>query len=100
MNNPFEWRKRTEPSIFAQDPAFIYKSNGKTTSQMATEMVDDQRKKGKMPGTIQGLNAARDKYLAYREHQMVTRPENLVAVPEDGSKDPDGNRQTTGESPE
>jgi hypothetical protein len=93
-NNPFEWYKRTEPSIFAQDPAFTYKSNGKTTSQMATEKVDEQRKQGKMPGTIQGLGVNTDKYLKYREHQIATRPENLVAVHKNGPKAPKGNRKT------
>jgi len=91
-NNPFEWYKRTEPSIFAQDPAFRYKSNGKTTSQMATEKVDEQRAQGKMPGTIQGLGANTDKYLRYREHQIATRPENLVAVHKDGPKAAGRNR--------
>lgn len=78
--NPFKWRERTEPSVFATDPAFTPKSNGKTGSQIATEFVDEQRKQGKMPGTIQGLGSSEDKYLKYREHQYATRPENLVAV--------------------
>ena len=97
-NNPFEWYKRTEPSIFAQDPAFTYKSNGKTTSQMATEKVNEQRAQGKMPGTIQGLGANTDKYLRYREHQYATRPENLVAVHTDGPKGAGRNRKTAGKS--
>jgi hypothetical protein len=84
--NPFLWRERTEPSIFATDPAFTAKANGKTTSQMATEIVDEQRKKGKSPGTIQGLGANTDKYLKYREHQIATRPQNLVAVHKNGPK--------------
>ena len=91
--NPFEWYKRTEPSIFAADPAFRYKSNGKTTSQMATEKVDEQRKQGKSPGTVHGLGANTDKYLRYREHQIATRPQNLVAVPENGPKNSGGNRK-------
>lgn len=98
-NNPFEWYKRTGPSIFAQDPAFVAKSNGKTTSQMATEKVDEQRKNGKSPGTIQGLGAATDKYLKYREHQYATRPENLVAVPANGPKAAGRNRKAAGKKP-
>lgn len=94
-DNPFEWYKRTGPSIFAQDPAFTYKSNGKTTSQMATEKVNEQRAKGKMPGTIQGLGSADDKYLKYREHQYATRPENLVAVHKNGPKGAGRDRETT-----
>ncbi len=96
-DNPFEWYKRTGPSIFATDPAFVAKSNGKTTSQMATEKVNEQRAQGKMPGTIQGLSPNGDKYIAYREHQFATRPENLVAVHKNGPKGAGSNRQKTGE---
>lgn len=92
-NNPFEWYKRTEPSIFAKDPAFTYKSNGKTTSQMATEKVDEQRQQGKSPGTIQGLGSDEDRYAKYREHQIATRPKNLVAVYKNGPASTDGNRK-------
>lgn len=98
-NNPFEWYKSTSPSIFATDPAFTGKSNGKTASQMATEKVDEQRRQGKMPGTIQGLGANTDKYLKYREHQYATRPENLVALRPDGPKAAGRNRKATGEDP-
>lgn len=88
--SPFRWRERTEPSIFASDINFIGKSNGKTVSQIASKAVDDQRRKGKMSGTIPGLGVG--DYDRYREHQAATRPQNLVAVHPNGSKNSGGHR--------
>lgn len=76
MTNAFDWRNRG-PSIFASDPAFTTKSNGKTTSQMASEKVEQARSEGKMPGTIHGLGNDPDKYHKARENAIVLRPDRL-----------------------
>ena len=55
-NSPFNWRLRTEPSIFAKDPYFRAKGEqGRSTSQIMTEFVENQRAKGIEPGSINGL---------------------------------------------
>ena len=55
-NNPFNWRMRTGPSIFAKDPYFRAKGpEGKTTSQIMTEFVEKQRANGVEPGSIPNL---------------------------------------------
>lgn len=79
--NPFLRVQQGGPSVFSSDPAFRAKSNGKTTSQIATEFVDVQRKQGKNPGTIAGLSIKEDKYAKYREQQLSANPDNLLAVP-------------------
>jgi hypothetical protein len=86
-NNPFEWYKRTEPSIFATDSAFTFKSNGKTGSQMASELVNEQRKQGKSPGTIHGLSS--------KGESTIARSKLMVALPKDGPKGSGGDRKTT-----
>lgn len=55
-NNPFNWRLRTEPSIFAKDPYFRAKGpEGKTGSQIMTEYVEKKRAEGIEPGAIAGM---------------------------------------------
>jgi hypothetical protein len=72
--NPFNWRMRTEPSIFAKDPAFRPKGpEGKTGGQIMSEHVEKMRSKGESPGTIHALggrstNKEREKeLLAYKQ---------------------------------
>lgn len=95
--NPFLWRQNTEPSIFADDVHFKAKVGGRSTSQIASKAVDDGRKKGKMSGTIPGLGTE-DKYDAYREHAVATRPQVLVAVHAHGSKNPGRHRPAAASS--
>lgn len=55
-NNPFNWRLRTEPSIFAQDPQFRPRGEGgKSNSQIMSEHVEKLRAQGESPGTIHSL---------------------------------------------
>ena len=54
-NSPFNWKQRKEPSIFATDPYFRTKSDGKTDSQRATDAVERRRMEGVDPGTISNL---------------------------------------------
>jgi hypothetical protein len=77
MTSTFDWRNKG-PSIFASDPAFMTKAGGKTTSQIASEKVEEMRSKGKMPGTIQGLGNDPDKYHKARENAIAMHPENLL----------------------
>ena len=69
--NPFNWRMRTEPSIFARDPHFRAKGpEGKTTSQIMTDFVERQRANGIEPGSINGLGKPskekEERLLAYK----------------------------------
>ncbi|MGL4260900.1 MAG: hypothetical protein ACRCTX_04710 [Afipia sp.] len=66
INNPFNWRMRTAPSIFAEDPYFRPKgSEGKTGSQIMTEVLDKRRADGNGvdPGTIANMGRAKEKRL-------------------------------------
>lgn len=67
MTSPFLWRKDKRPSIFATDPMFTPRSNGKSNSQMQTEAVERKREKGELPGHIDGLGKPSKK----REEQLL-----------------------------
>lgn len=76
-NNPFNWRLRTEPSIFAKDPFFRAKADGKTDSQRATATVENRRKQGVDPGTLYGIGkTTKDKeeqMLAYKQFGVYSK---------------------------
>lgn len=66
--SPFDWRNDPTPSIFATDPYFRAKGpEGKTTSQIMTDVLDRRRAQGKDPGTIQDLG----KYTKEKEQQLL-----------------------------
>ena len=66
--NPFNWRMRNAPSIFAKDPYFRAKGpEGKTTSQIMTDVLERRRAEGKDPGTIHDLG----KYTKEKERQLL-----------------------------
>lgn len=71
INSPFNWRMRTEPSIFAKDPYFRPKADGKTDSQRATDTVEARRKEGIDPGTLYGIGkqnrTKEEQMLAYKQ---------------------------------
>lgn len=55
-NNPFNWRLRTEPSIFYKDSNFRAKgAEGRSGSQIMTDYVEKKRAEGIEPGAIRGL---------------------------------------------
>ena len=66
-NNPFLWYKDKRPSIFAADPMFTPRANGKTNAEMQTESVERRREKGELPGHIDGLGKPSKK----REEQLL-----------------------------
>lgn len=54
-NSAFYWQG--EPSIFANDPAFTPRTNGKTASQIGAEVVERRtREEGRNPGTLSGIS--------------------------------------------
>ncbi len=85
-NNPFNWRMRTEPSIFAQDPQFRPKgADGKTGGQIMTEVLDKRRATGKDPGTIFGIGVQdkekEERLLAYRQFGTYSRATPSIKKP-------------------
>lgn len=77
-NNPFNWRLRTEPSIFAKDIQFRAKGpEGKSGSQISTEFVENQRKQGLEPGSITGLGKPtkekEERLLAYKQFGVYSK---------------------------
>lgn len=75
--SPFNWRMRTEPSIFAKDPYFRAKADGQTDSQRASATVEKRRKEGIDPGTITNLGkpskAKEQQILAYRQFGVYSK---------------------------
>ena len=58
-NSAFYWQG--EPSIFANDPAFTPRTNGKTASQIGAEVVERRtREEGRNPGTLTGISRRAD----------------------------------------
>lgn len=71
INNPFNWRMRTEPSIFLKDIYFRARSDGKTDSQRSSEVTEAKKVNGKSPPVVPGLGEASrvraEKLLAYKQ---------------------------------
>ena len=69
--SPFNWRMRTERSIFASDPQFCARKDGKSISEVQTELIERKRAEGEMPGHIYGVGAksmAKDeRLLSYKQ---------------------------------
>lgn len=85
-SNPFNWRLRTTPSIFAQDPYFRTKADGKTDSQRATDTVEQRRSStGIDPGTLFGLGRpSKEKerqLLAYKQFGIYSKASPSIKHP-------------------
>lgn len=84
-NNPFNWRLRTEPSIFAKDPYFRPKADGKTDSQRATDTVEARRKQGDDPGGMYNIGkntkAKEERLLAYKHFGTYSRATPSIKHP-------------------
>lgn len=61
--NPFNWRNNPEPSIFAKDPLFKARSDGKTNSQAQSEAISRRVANGESPGTVLGMSPKADERL-------------------------------------
>lgn len=79
-NSPFNWRMRTEPSIFAKDVAFRPRSDGKTDSQRSSDVATERRKSGKDPVDLYALGKSgkskqvrEEELLAYKQFGVYTR---------------------------
>lgn len=84
--SPFLWRNRTEPSIFAKDHTFWPKgTSGKSGAQLATDVVEEKRKEGKMHGTIHGLGSTtrkkEEQLLAYKQFGVYSKAKASVKNP-------------------
>ena len=76
--SPFHWAHNPQPSMFLQDIAFRTKgTSGLTASQSASNVVEEQRKEGKMTGSIRNLGKlTREKemaLIAYKHFGTHTR---------------------------
>ena len=56
-NSPFNWRLRTGPSIFCEDPLFRARKDGKSNAEVQSAAVARHRAEGKNPGTIHNLGS-------------------------------------------
>lgn len=72
-NNPFNWRLRTTPSIFATDPYFKTRSDGKTDSQRVSEIVEAKKINGFAPPTVYGLNKRAQDLLSYKQFGVYSK---------------------------
>lgn len=84
-NSPFNWRMRTEPSIFAKDKYFTPKADGKTDSQRATDTVQNLRSKGVDPGTLHHIGKPskekEERLLAYKNFGTYSRAKPSARQP-------------------
>lgn len=64
--SPFHWASNPQPSMFLRDHTFRAKGeSGLTASQSASDVVESQRKLGKMSGSIHNLGrVTREKEMA------------------------------------
>lgn len=64
--SPFHWAHNPQPSMFLRDHTFRAKGDsGLTASQLASVVVTDKRKEGKMSGSIRNLGkVTKEKELA------------------------------------
>lgn len=74
-SNPFNWRMRTGPSIFAQDHTFRPKGDsGKSGGEIQSDIIARKVAKGETPGTIKNLGKHKEeKITAFREFPMYTK---------------------------
>lgn len=59
-DSPFHWRENPRHSIFYKDPVYRGTQDGKTLSQVSSELVEQSRRDGKMAGFIKGISAKRE----------------------------------------
>jgi hypothetical protein len=83
--NPFNWRMRTGPSIFAQDPSFTPRKDGKSNGEVQSAVIARKVAEGKSPGTIHNLGR-QDKgkeaqVLAYRQFGVYSKATPSIKVP-------------------
>lgn len=81
--SPFNWRQRMEPSIFAQDTYFRTRTDGKTDSQRATEVVERKKVDGVSPPVVRGISKKErtEKALAYKHFGVYTKATPSVRQP-------------------
>jgi hypothetical protein len=84
-NSPFNWRNRTEPSIFATDPQFRATSTGKTGSQIASESVEARRVQGVDPKALTNIGVPTkekvERLLAYKQFGVYSRAKPSIKKP-------------------
>lgn len=76
--SPFHWQETERDSIFMRDHTFRAKGDtGMTTSQIASALVEDQRKLGKMSGSIANLGRVTKQkelaLIAYKQFGIYSR---------------------------
>ncbi len=78
-NSPFLWASNPRDSMFMQDHTFRAKGadGTKTTATIASDVVERQRKEGKMPGSMANIGkhtkAKENALLAYKQFGTHTR---------------------------
>ena len=77
-DSPFLWASNPRDSMFMKDHTFRAKGDsGMTTSQISSALVEDQRKLGKMTGSIANLGrVTKEKELAviaYKQFGIYSR---------------------------
>jgi hypothetical protein len=77
-DSPFLWASNPRDSMFMKDHTFRAKGDsGMTTSQISSALVEDQRKLGKMSGSIANLGRATKQkeqaLIAYKQFGIYSR---------------------------
>jgi hypothetical protein len=77
-DSPFLWASNPKDSMFMKDHTFRAKGDtGMTTSQISSALVEDQRKLGKMTGSIANLGRVTKQkelaLIAYKQFGIYSR---------------------------
>jgi len=77
-DSPFHWAEHPRDSMFMKDHTFRAKgTEGKSASQSASDVVESQRKLGKMSGSIPNMGkntkAKEDAVIAYKQFGIYSR---------------------------
>ena len=82
-DSPFHWASNPRDSMFMKDHTFRAKGDtGMTTSQISSALVEDQRKLGKMSGSIANLGRVTKQkelaLIAYKQFGIYSRAQPNV----------------------
>lgn len=84
-HSPFNWRMRTEPSIFAKDVHFRPRKEGKSNGEVQSDVIERKREQGELPGHIEGLGKSNksktERLLAYKHFGTYTRAAPSIKHP-------------------
>lgn len=75
-NSPFNWRENKEPTIFAKDPQFRPRRDGKSSGEVQSEAISRRVANGESPGSLYGISKKKevlDRMMSYKQFGVYSR---------------------------